>query len=189
MSLRQIGRSAAQDLVLLLEQLDPLVRLPQRVGLATRLWRARRPGRVLLVERQPALQARQRDTEVLGDLGHRGIGLPVDPDHVLAKLLGERLRHDAHPSSADTHRRRSEVTYPCSSPKREGDKYVVNGRKVWISKAVESEKILLLARTQKFDESERKTDGMTLFLTDLDRDRVDIRPIRKMGRNAVTSNE
>src|SRR5690606_14629600 len=86
-------------------------------------------------------------------------------------------------------RRRSEVTYPCSSPKREGDKYVVNGRKVWISKAVESEKILLLARTQKFDESERKTDGMTLFLTDLDRDRVDIRPIRKMGRNAVTSNE
>src|SRR5690606_23277264 len=116
MSLRQIGRSAAQDLVLLLEQLDPLVRLPQRVGLATRLWRARRPGRVLLVDRQPALQTRRRDTEVLGDLGHRGIGLPVDPDHILAKLLGERLRHDAHPSSADTHRRRSDVTYPCSSP-------------------------------------------------------------------------
>src|SRR5690606_9169965 len=80
------------------------------------LWRARRPGRVLLVDRQPALQARRRDTEVLGDLGHRGIGLPVDPDHVLAKLLGERLRHDAHPSSADTHRRRSDITYPCSSP-------------------------------------------------------------------------
>lgn len=73
--------------------------------------------------------------------------------------------------------------------KRDGDKYVVNGRKVWISKAVESEKILLLTRTQKFDESPRKTDGMTLFLTDLDRDKVDIRPIKKMGRNAVTSNE
>jgi len=73
--------------------------------------------------------------------------------------------------------------------KREGDKYIVNGRKVWISKAVESEKILLLTRTQKFDESQRKTDGLTLFLTDLDRTKVDIRPIRKMGRNAVTSNE
>ena len=35
----------------------------------------------------------------------------------------------------------------------------------------------------------KKTDGLTLFLTDLDRSRVDIRPIRKMGRNAVTSNE
>ncbi|MGW5519197.1 acyl-CoA dehydrogenase family protein [Nocardia africana] len=73
--------------------------------------------------------------------------------------------------------------------KREGDKYIVNGRKVWISKAVESEKILLLTRTQKFEDSPRKTDGMTLFLTDLDRDKVDIRPIKKMGRNAVTSNE
>ncbi|MGW0356817.1 acyl-CoA dehydrogenase family protein [Nocardia nova] len=73
--------------------------------------------------------------------------------------------------------------------RREGDKYIVNGRKVWISKAVESEKILLLTRTQKFEDSSRKTDGMTLFLTDLDRDRVDIRPIKKMGRNAVTSNE
>ncbi|WP_063007697.1 acyl-CoA dehydrogenase family protein [Nocardia kruczakiae] len=73
--------------------------------------------------------------------------------------------------------------------RREGDKYIVNGRKVWISKAVESEKILLLTRTQKFEDSPRKTDGMTLFLTDLDRDRVDIRPIKKMGRNAVTSNE
>ncbi|WP_067662160.1 acyl-CoA dehydrogenase family protein [Nocardia miyunensis] len=73
--------------------------------------------------------------------------------------------------------------------KRDGDKYVVNGRKVWISKAVESEKILLLTRTQRFEDSPRKTDGLTLFLTDLDRDKVDIRPIKKMGRNAVTSNE
>ncbi|MEV4123801.1 acyl-CoA dehydrogenase family protein [Nocardia sp. NPDC049707] len=73
--------------------------------------------------------------------------------------------------------------------RREGDKYIVNGRKVWISKAVESEKILLLTRTQKFEDSPRKTDGMTLFLTDLDRDKVEIRPIKKMGRNAVTSNE
>lgn len=73
--------------------------------------------------------------------------------------------------------------------RRDGDSYVVNGRKVWISKAVESEKILLLTRTQKIEDCAKKTDGMTLFLTDLDRDKVDIRPIKKMGRNAVTSNE
>ncbi|WP_220277432.1 acyl-CoA dehydrogenase family protein [Streptomyces himalayensis] len=73
--------------------------------------------------------------------------------------------------------------------RREGDHYVVDGRKVWISKAMESEKILLLTRTSRIDEVARKTDGMTLFLTDLDRGRVDIRPIPKMGRNAVTSNE
>jgi acyl-CoA dehydrogenase len=63
--------------------------------------------------------------------------------------------------------------------------YVVNGRKVWISKALESEKVLLLTRTTKLEE----TDGMTLFLTDLDREKIDIRPIPKMGRKAVDSNE
>ncbi len=73
--------------------------------------------------------------------------------------------------------------------RREGEHYVVNGRKVWISKAMESEKILLLTRTTPYDEVTKKTDGMTLFLTDLDRDKVEIRPIKKLGRNAVTSNE
>jgi acyl-CoA dehydrogenase len=73
--------------------------------------------------------------------------------------------------------------------RRDGDHYVVNGRKVWISKAMESEKILLLTRTTRFDEAAKKTDGLTLFFTELDRDHVDIRPIRKMGRNAVSSNE
>ncbi|MBO0882366.1 MAG: acyl-CoA/acyl-ACP dehydrogenase [Mycobacterium sp.] len=73
--------------------------------------------------------------------------------------------------------------------KRDGDHYVVNGRKVWISKAIESQKILLLTRTQHYDDVTKKVDGMTLFLADLDRSRVDIRPIPKMGRNAVSSNE
>jgi acyl-CoA dehydrogenase len=72
---------------------------------------------------------------------------------------------------------------------RAGDHYVVNGRKVWISKALESEKILLLTRTTPYDEVTKKTDGLSLFLTDLDRAHVDIRPIKKMGRNAVSSNE
>ena len=73
--------------------------------------------------------------------------------------------------------------------RRDGDHYVVNGRKVWISKALESEKVLLLTRTTKIEDVAKKTDGMTLFLTDLDRSHVDIRPIPKMGRNAVSSNE
>ena len=73
--------------------------------------------------------------------------------------------------------------------RRDGDHYRVDGRKVWISKAQESEKVLLLTRTRKVDDVARRTDGMTLFLTDLDRSRIDIRAIPKMGRNAVTSNE
>lgn len=79
--------------------------------------------------------------------------------------------------------------------KRDGDSYVVNGRKVWISKALESEKILLLTRTESRGGDVEKrgggkpTEGLSLFLTDIDRDHVDIRPIKKMGRNAVSSNE
>jgi acyl-CoA dehydrogenase len=73
--------------------------------------------------------------------------------------------------------------------RKDGSNYVVRGRKVWISKALESEKVLLLTRTTKFEDVDKKTQGLTLFLTDLDRQHIDIRPIRKMGRNAVTSNE
>jgi acyl-CoA dehydrogenase len=73
--------------------------------------------------------------------------------------------------------------------RRDGDRYVVSGRKVWISKALESEKVLLLTRTTKLVDCAKKTDGMSLFLTNLDRARVEIRPIPKMGREAVDSNE
>lgn len=77
--------------------------------------------------------------------------------------------------------------------KRDGSDYLVNGRKVWISKALESEKILLLTRTESREDVQKRggkpADGLTLFLTDIDRDHVDIRPITKMGRNAVGSNE
>ena len=83
----------------------------------------------------------------------------------------------------------SDTTRITTFARRDGDSYIVNGRKVWISKALESEKILLLTRTTALSEVGRRTDGMTLFLTDLDRDHVDIRPIPKMGRNAVSSNE
>lgn len=73
--------------------------------------------------------------------------------------------------------------------RRDGDDYIVSGRKIWISKALESEKILLLTRTTRFEDAPAKTSGLTLFLTDLDREHVDIRPIPKMGRNAVSSSE
>lgn len=82
-----------------------------------------------------------------------------------------------------------DTTRATTFAKKRGDEYVVSGRKVWISKAMESDKILLLARTTKREEVEKPTDGMTLFFTDLDRDHVQINPIRKIGRNAVSSNE
>lgn len=72
---------------------------------------------------------------------------------------------------------------------RDGDRYLVRGRKVWTSKALESEKVLLLVRTTPLEDCARRTDGMTLLLADLQRPEVDIRAIPKAGRNAVASCE
>jgi acyl-CoA dehydrogenase len=64
---------------------------------------------------------------------------------------------------------------------------IVTGRKIWTSKALESEVVLLLVRTDH-DEVNR-FNGLTLLLADLDPAYVDIRPIPKLGRNAVASCE
>ena len=72
---------------------------------------------------------------------------------------------------------------------RDGDHYVVTGRKVWTSKALEADRILLLTRTTPREECRRPTDGMTLFLVDRHAPGVGVVPIPKMGRNAVASCE
>jgi acyl-CoA dehydrogenase len=72
---------------------------------------------------------------------------------------------------------------------RDGDGYRVTGRKVWTSKALESERVLLLTRTTPAGQCERRTDGLTLFVARLRDPAVGIRPIPKVGRNAVASCE
>ena len=72
---------------------------------------------------------------------------------------------------------------------RKGDRYVVNGQKVWISTAQVASKILLLARTTPLEEVKKPTEGLTLFYTDFDRSRIKVHEIEKMGRKAVDSNE
>jgi acyl-CoA dehydrogenase len=66
--------------------------------------------------------------------------------------------------------------------------YRVNGEKIWISTAQVTNKMLLLARTTPLDEVKRKTEGLSLFYTTLDRAKIDVRLIHKMGRHAVDSN-
>jgi acyl-CoA dehydrogenase len=72
---------------------------------------------------------------------------------------------------------------------RRGDHYILSGQKIWISTAQVANKILILARTTPLDQVKRKTEGLSLFYTDLDRSRVAVRVIEKMGRHAVDSNE
>ena len=71
---------------------------------------------------------------------------------------------------------------------RRGDRYMVNGTKMWTSTAQTATKILLLARTTPLDQVQRRSHGLTLFYTTLDRARAEVRLIHKMGRHAVDSN-
>jgi acyl-CoA dehydrogenase len=71
---------------------------------------------------------------------------------------------------------------------RKGDGYVVNGRKVFITKARESHKMLLLTRTTPIEQVKKKTEGMTLFFADIDRSSVEVRELHKCGRPAVDTN-
>jgi alkylation response protein AidB-like acyl-CoA dehydrogenase len=64
---------------------------------------------------------------------------------------------------------------------RQGDKYVVNGQKVWTSRAEHSDLMLLLARTTPRDQVAKKTEGMSVFLVDMRKalgHGLTIRPIR-----------
>lgn len=75
-----------------------------------------------------------------------------------------------------------------TSAVRRGDRYVVSGRKIWTSTAQVASKVLLIARTQALAEVRKPTEGLSLFYTDLDRSKVEVRAIDKMGRHAVDSN-
>ena len=76
-----------------------------------------------------------------------------------------------------------------TTARRDGDDYIVNGQKIWISRAEHSDLMVLLARTTPRDQVKSKTDGLSVFLIDLRElkgNGVEIRPIRTMINHATT---
>ncbi|THE66319.1 acyl-CoA dehydrogenase [Salinadaptatus halalkaliphilus] len=73
---------------------------------------------------------------------------------------------------------------------RQGDEYVINGQKIWTSKAQEADVIMLLARTKPREDADR-FGGLSLFFTEFspEKDGVDVQEIPKAGRGAADSNE
>lgn len=76
-----------------------------------------------------------------------------------------------------------------TTARRDGDHYVVNGQKIWTSRAEHSDLMLLLCRTTDRDQVERKTDGLSVFIVDM-REHLNstltIRPIRTMMNHSTT---
>ena len=72
---------------------------------------------------------------------------------------------------------------------RKGDRYILDGQKVWTSTAQVADRILVIARTTPLEQVKRKTEGLSLFYTAFDRKYLEAREIDKMGRKAVDSNQ
>jgi|TARA_X000000950_G_scaffold51171_1_gene60471 acyl-CoA dehydrogenase len=74
-----------------------------------------------------------------------------------------------------------------TTARRDGDRYIVNGQKIWTSRAEHSDLLLLLARTTLRDQVAKKTDGLSVFLVDMrEVSGLTIRPIRTMMNHATT---
>lgn len=73
-----------------------------------------------------------------------------------------------------------------TTARREGDDYVVNGQKIWTSRAEHSDLMLLLARTTPREEAASKTDGLSVLLVDMTSPGITIRPIETMMNHATT---
>jgi len=82
----------------------------------------------------------------------------------------------------------SDTTNIITRAKRQGDKYIVNGQKIWISRTKYSDLMLLLARTTPKEEVAKKTDGLSLFILDMNdqKDNITIRDIDTMVNHATT---
>ncbi|MGW5153160.1 acyl-CoA dehydrogenase family protein [Rhodococcus koreensis] len=119
--------------------------------------------------------------------------------NTIVKHGSEELRQEILPAAADGSlhvcfgvtepEAGTDTTRISTFAKRVEGGYIIKGRKVWITKAGDSQKMILIARTTKRDEVQRSTDGMSLFLIDIDPEFVHLNAIPKMGRNAVSSYE
>jgi len=127
--------------------------------------------------------------------------------HAQMYIMGTLLRHGSDeqkkrylPGIADGSLRLQAfgVTEPSSgtdtlalktTARKDGDSYIVNGQKVWTSRAEHSDLMLLLARTTLRDKVEKRTDGLSVFIVDIrnaNGNGLTIRPIRTMINHATT---
>lgn len=114
-------------------------------------------------------------------------GTPEQKSVYLPKIASGELRLQAFGVTEPTSG--TDTTRIRTFARREGDAYIVNGQKVWISRAEHSDLMVLLARTTPREQSAKPTDGMSVFLVDLSAVRgrgLTIRPIRTMINHSTT---
>ena len=140
---------------------------------------------------------------ILGEINHSGAN--AGPAHAQMYTMGTLLRHGSEEQKreylpriarGDLRLQAFAVTEPeagtdttsiRTTAKREGDQYVVNGRKIYISRVEQSDLMILLARTTPVDEVEKRSRGLSVFLVDLrEAEGLTVRPRRVMMNNATS---
>jgi len=105
-------------------------------------------------------------------------GSAAQKKHYLPKIASGELRLQAMGVTEPT--AGTDTTKIKTVAVKKGDRYVINGQKVWTSRLQHSELMILLARTKPISEVAKKSDGMSIFLVDTKSKGLDIRPIRNM---------
>jgi acyl-CoA dehydrogenase len=114
-------------------------------------------------------------------------GSPEQKQKYLPRIASGELRLQAFGVTEPT--TGSDTTKLKTRAERRGDKYVITGQKVWTSRALYSDMMLLLARTTPLEEVKRKTEGLSVFLVDLNEARgkgLEIRPLKAMINHNAT---
>ena len=114
-------------------------------------------------------------------------GSPEQKKRYLPKIASGELRLQAFGVSEPT--TGSDTTQLKTMAVRKGDKYIVNGQKVWISRAEHSDLMLLIARTTPLEQVKKRSEGLSVLLVDMTAAigrGITIRPIRTMMNHATT---
>ena len=115
-------------------------------------------------------------------------GSPEQKQKFLPKIASGELRLQAFGVSEPTSGTDT-LSLRTTAVKKGNDRYVVNGQKIWASRAAQSDLMLLLARTTPREEVQKKTDGLSVFLIDMQeslKKGMEIRPIRTMINHSTT---
>jgi len=114
-------------------------------------------------------------------------GTPAQKDKYLPKIASGELRLQAFGVTEPTSG--TDTTKLKTRAVREGDEYVINGQKIWTSRALYSDLMLLLARTTPLDQVAKKSEGLSVFLVDMRKavgNGMTIRPIKAMINHNTT---
>ncbi|KPH80177.1 acyl-CoA dehydrogenase family protein [Bosea vaviloviae] len=114
-------------------------------------------------------------------------GSPEQKQRYLPRIASGELRLQAFGVTEPTSG--TDTTALRTTARREGDTYVVNGQKIWTSRAAQSDLMLLLARTTPREQVAKRTDGLSVFILDMRealKSGLTIRPIRTMMNHATT---